>query len=455
MTNQSIQIRRKSPLAVVLLAAGKGTRMQSDRPKAMHRLGGQPMIRQLLGSVETLSPDRIVVVIGPDMDDVADTVAPYVSVVQTERLGTGHAVLQARSVLKDFRGDVLVLFADTPLIMADTISGLINARIQGEGFNIAVLGFCLENPIGYGRLITDETGDLLGIIEEQDATEEQRGIKLCNSGAMVFEGNILFDLLEKISKDNAKGEYYLTDVISCARDEGKRCAVFEGSEEELHGVNSRADLARAESILQTRLRLRALSNGVTLQDPSTTWMSVDTRFGKDVTVGPNVFLGPGVDIGDRVEIRAFSHLEGVVVKADAMIGPFARLRPNAVVGERVRIGNFVEVKESEIESGAKINHLAYIGDARVGEGANIGAGTITCNYDGLSKHRTDIGANAFIGSNSALVAPVSIGDRAMVGAGSTITDDIEADALAVTRADQKTVKGGSARWRKRHSPGDD
>ncbi len=426
--------------------------MKSDRPKAMHCLAGQPMVKLILSTIETLSPDQIVVVVGPDMEDVSTEVAPHPSVIQTERLGTGHAVSQAQKHLQDFKGNVLVLFSDTPLITADTLNGLLNICLKDEEYGLAVLGFCPKDPSGYGRLVTDHNGELIGIIEDHEASEEQRAIELCNSGAMLVKSDILFNLLNRLGPNNSKGEYYLTDIVSLARHDGLKCGVFESGADELHGVNSRADLARAESIIQDRLRNKALSNGVTLHDPSTTWMSVDTRIGKDVSIGPNVFIGTGVQIGDRVEIKAFSHLEGVTIGSDASIGPFARLRPDALVGPGVHIGNFVEVKAATIGPGAKINHLSYIGDAEIGAGTNIGAGTITCNYDGISKHKTSIGADAFIGSNSSLVAPVSVGDHAMVGAGSTITGDVEDDALAVTRADQKNLKGGALRWRKRRSP---
>lgn len=451
MEDNWTQREASSPFAVVLLAAGKGTRMNSSLPKVMHSLGGQPMVSHILRTVETLSPDRIVVVIGSEMEDVAAAVAPHVTVVQTEQLGTGHAVIQARSALNDFKGDIVVLFADTPLITADTILALLSARANENSTSVAVLGFRLEDPTGYGRLFCDVNGKLEKIIEDQDATESEREITLCNSGAMVFESGVLFGLLDNIGNDNAKGEYYLTDVVAHVRANGGKCSVLEADVRELQGINSRSDLAQAEAIMQTRLRERALAGGVTLLDPSTTWMCVDTRLGRDVVVGPNVFFGPGVVIGDAVEIRAFCHLEGVCVAAGATIGPFARLRRGARVGEGARIGNFVEIKSADVEPGAKVNHLAYIGDARVGKDANIGAGTITCNYDGFSKHHTDIGSGAFIGSNAALVAPVSIGDRAIVGAGSVVTEDVEDDALVVARADQKTLRGGAPRWRKRHS----
>ena len=453
MTDKKVHRPPAGPFAVILLAAGKGTRMKSDFPKVMHPIAGQPMICHVLRTIETLSPARIVVVLGPEMEPVANLVAPHKTVIQSERLGTGHAVLQARSALSDFRGDILVLCADAPLIMADTVRELLFARFDGDSCSVAVLGFELENPAGYGRLRRGADGSLEEIVEDLEATESEHQIKLCNSGVMAFDGGALFQLLDKVGKNNSKGEYYLTDVISCARSNGKNCIVVEATADELHGINNRSDLGRAEFIMQQRLRSRALSNGVTLQDPSTTWMSVDTRIGQDVTIEPHVFFGPGVIIGDRVLIRAFSHFEGVQIDSGAVVGPFARLRPGAVIGEGARVGNFVEIKSASVEAGVKINHLSYIGDSRVGEDANIGAGTITCNYDGFVKHQTNIGAGAFIGSNTALVAPVSIGDRAVVGAGSVVTEDVEDDALVVGRADQKTLKGAAKRWRSRRSEG--
>ena len=425
--------------------------MKSGLPKVMHPIAGQPMIGHVLGTIEALSPARIVVVLGPEMEQVAKLVTPHQTVIQSERLGTAHAVLQARSVLSDFKGDIVVLCADAPLIMADTVTKLLFARSEADSCSIAVLGFKLENPMGYGRLRCAADGSLEEIVEDSEATESERQIKLCNSGVMAFDGGALFELLDNVGKNNSKGEYYLTDVISCARANGKSCIVLEAPADELHGINSRSDLGRAELIMQERLRSRAFSSGVTLQDPASTWMCADTRFGHDVTIEPNVFMGPGVIIGDRVLIRAFSHLEGVQIEAGAVIGPFARLRPGAVIGEGAKVGNFVEIKSATLEAGVKINHLSYIADSHVGEGANVGAGTITCNYDGFIKHHTDIGAGAFIGSNTALVAPVSIGDRAIVGAGSVVTEDVEDDALAVGRADQKTIKGAAKRWRSRRS----
>lgn len=426
----------KKKTAVVILAAGLGTRMRSARPKVMHPLAGRPMIAHLMETVDSLTPDRVVAVIGDDMDAVADAVQPHGTVLQGERLGTAHAVLAARDAIGDFDGDVLVLYGDTPLIAPETLRMMLATR-HGDGDPaVVVLGFCPDDPGAYGRLIQDADGHLARIAEAKDATPDELDVDLCNSGVMAFDGAVMFDLLDRIGNDNAKGEFYLTDAIELARGMGRACAVVEGDEMELLGVNSRGELAVAESLVQTDLRAQALAGGATLTDPTTVYFSFDTKLGQDVLVGPNVVFGPGVIIGDDVEIKAFCHIEGATVDRGVTVGPFARLRPGADVREDARIGNFVEVKNATIEPGAKVSHLSYIGDARVGAGANIGAGTITCNYDGFFKSFTDIGAGAFIGSNSALVAPVKIGDGAVVGAGSTIAHDVEPDALSLTRADQ-------------------
>jgi len=439
----------EAALAVVVLAAGQGTRMQSALPKVMHPLAGRPMICQVLETAAALSAERTVVVVGPDMSALADLVAPNPSAVQAERRGTGHAVLQARDALAGFSGDVLVLYGDTPLLTVDTLTGVLAAR-RGEGDpGVVVLGFRPDDPGAYGRLIVSEDGSLERIVEARDADSETLALDLCNSGVMAVDGAILFDLLDQLGNDNAKGEYYLTDLVGLARNAGRTAAVVEAPASELVGVNSRADLAAAEAAMQARLRDAAMAAGATLTDPATVWFSHDTRLGRDVTVGPNVVFGPGVTVGNDVTVLPFSHLEGVTVAPGARVGPYARLRPGTVVGEGARIGNFVEVKAAVIDAGAKINHLSYIGDAHVGAGANVGAGTITCNYDGFTKSLTDIGAGAFIGSNSALVAPVKVGDGAFVGAGSTITRDVEADAIAVTRAEQKAVPEGAKRYRAR------
>ena len=439
-------------LAAVVLAAGKGTRMHSDRPKVLHRVANRPMVLHVTAALAGLDPARIVVVVGQDMDAVAAAVAPHPTVVQDEPLGTGHAVLVARDALADFARpgkDVVVVFGDTPLITADSLQKMLAARRSDETPALVLLGFRPQDPSGYGRILRDESGRPIAIVEHKDATEAQREIKLCNGGMMLADGGVLFGLLQEVGNDNAKGEYYLTDLAALAHAQGLPAAVVEVSEEEVMGVNSRAELAAAEAVMQARLRGRAMAAGVTLVDPATVWLSADTRFGRDVTVYPNVFLGPGVAVGDGAEIRSFSHLEQAEVGPGALVGPFARLRPGAKLGAEVHVGNFVEIKNATLEAGAKANHLAYIGDASVGAKSNVGAGVITCNYDGFAKHRTEIGAGTFIGTNASLVAPVSIGDGAFVGAGSTITDDVPADAFAVARGGQETREGGGARYRDR------
>ncbi len=431
--------------AAVVLAAGAGTRMRSDRPKVLHALAGRPMVHYVLEALARVGPERTVVVIGPEMREVEAAVAPAPCVVQAEPLGTGHAVLAAREALERSKGDILVLFADTPLIVPQTLERVLAARREPPGPSVVVLGMRLSDPGGYGRLITGPDGTLEAIVEAGDASADELEVNLCNSGVMAVDGEVLFELLERLTTDNAKGEYYLTDIVRHARARGLACAAVEGAAHELIGVNSRADLAVAEALMQERLRAAAMAHGATLADPTTVYFSFDTALGRDVVIGPNVVFGPGVSVGDGVEIRAFSHIEGARIAPGAKIGPFARLRPGAEIGPDARVGNFVEVKNAQLEAGAKVNHLSYIGDARVGEGANIGAGTITCNYDGFTKAHTDIGAGAFVGSNTALVAPVTVGARAVVGAGSVITRDVEDDALAVARAEQSNREGGAAR----------
>jgi len=437
----------KANIAAVILAAGKGTRMKSNRPKVLHRIAGQPMVRHLLATVERLSPARIAVVIGPDMDDVASAVAPHPAVIQHEQLGTGHAALAALDTLRGFTGNVLVLFADSPLITQESLERLLAARRAPPHPAVVELGFRPADPAEYGRLVTKADGSLERIVEFRDANAEERAIALCNSGVMAFDGARIAGLLGRIGNSNAKGEFYLTDAIALARAEGLACAYVEASAEELLGINSRAELAVAEAVVQRKLRARAMENGASMTAPETVWLSHDTQLGRDVSIGPNVVFGPGVVVADGVEIRAFCHIEGARIASGAVIGPFARLRPGAEIGGDAHIGNFVEVKNAKIGEGAKANHLTYLGDARVGAGANVGAGTITCNYDGFSKYETDIGAGAFIGSNSALVAPVKIGHGAIVGAGSVITRDVAPDALALERARQGEVPNWAAEFR--------
>jgi bifunctional UDP-N-acetylglucosamine pyrophosphorylase/glucosamine-1-phosphate N-acetyltransferase len=438
-----------SKLAVILLAAGQGTRMKSNLPKVMHAIAGRPMILHLMDTVSGLSPDRMVVVVGPDMESLSQAVAPTPTVIQADRLGTGHAVAQAKAALGDFDGDVLVLYGDTPLITRATLERLLAERRCARDPAVVVLGFKPDDPGHYGRLVVGAEG-LKAIIEYKDATPDQRDIRLCNSGVLALDGKRLWSLIDRIDNKNAKGEYYLTDVVALARAAGANCSHVEGDPAELLGVNSRAEQAVAEAVVQANLRAQAMDGGATLIDPATVWLSWDTRLGKDVVVWPHVVFGPGVTIGDGVEIKGFCHFEGCVVEDGAILGPFARLRPGAEIGQSAHIGNFVEVKKAKVETGAKVNHLTYIGDARVGAGANVGAGTITCNYDGFNKSFTDIGKGAFIGSNTALVAPVKIGDGAVVGAGSVITKEVGAGALAVARGSQMELPGWADRFRKQH-----
>lgn len=436
--------------ATIVLAAGLGTRMKSALPKVLHPLAGRPMIQHLLGTLSDTGIDRVIVVTSDGADDVATAVAPNPTVVQKEQLGTGHAALQAADKLAGFDGDVLIMFGADPLITSETINALLARRRDGAA--IAVLGFRPDDPSLYGRLIIGADGDLEGIIEARDATPEQLAGDLCNSGIMAVDGTCLFDLLGRVGNDNAKSEYYLTDIVSLARADGQRCVIMEADDPSgLIGVDSRADLAQAEAVIQARLRASAMDAGATLIGQETVFLSFDTVLGKDVTIGPNVVFAPGVTVGDNVTIRPFCHLEGATIADGAIVGPFARLRPGADIGTDVSVGNFVEIKNAQLESGAKVNHLTYVGDARVGAGANIGAGTITCNYDGFGKHRTDIGTGAFIGSNTALVAPVRIGDGAIVGAGSTIAKDVAANSLAVTRASQRQIDGWAETFRDKKS----
>ncbi|CAK0746569.1 UDP-N-acetylglucosamine pyrophosphorylase / Glucosamine-1-phosphate N-acetyltransferase [uncultured Gammaproteobacteria bacterium] len=435
-------------LACVILAAGKGTRMKSDLPKVLHKIAGRSMIGHVLAATAALDPDHILIVTGPNMDAVSAAVTPYPTVIQVNQLGTGDAVRAAAETLRGFNGDVLVLYGDTPLITEATLRRMIEARRAARDPAVVVLGMRPADPGAYGRVIVGTDGGVERIVEFLDATPEQRAVGLCNGGLMAFDGARLFGLLDRVRNDNAKGEFYLTDVVALARADGAMVGVVEAPAEELSGVNSRVELAEVEKLIQTRLRRAAMLNGATLTDPDTTYFTFDTKLGRDVVVGPQVVFGPGVTIADRVEIRAFCHLEQTTVETGAQIGPYARLRPGAAIGPDAHIGNFVEIKNATVAAGAKVNHLTYIGDATIGAKANIGAGTITCNYDGTFKHHTEIGAGAFIGSNTALVAPVSVGAGAIVGAGSVITIDVAPDALAVARGRQQSFDGWAERFRK-------
>jgi len=418
--------------AAILLAAGLGTRMRSTRPKVMHPIAGRPMIRHLLAAVEARFA-RAVVVVGPDMTELEAAVAPHEVAVQRERLGTGHAALQAAPLLGGHPGDVAVLYGDNPLVSEATLGRLLAAR---AGADLVLLAMRPADPGRYGRVVTDGTGLVERVVEWADATDAERAIGLCNAGVVCAAAADLFRWLGAVGNANAKGEYYLTDVVALARAEGRRVAAVEAPEAELRGINSKVELAAAEAELQARLRRAAMEAGTTMIAPETVFLSHDTRLGADAVIEPHVVFGPGVTVEEGATIRAFSHLEGATVRRGAIIGPYARLRPGTEVGARAHVGNFVELKATTLGEGAKANHLAYLGDAGIGAGANIGAGTITCNYDGVNKHRTEIGEGAFIGSDTALVAPVKVGARALVGAGSVITANVPDDALAIARGRQ-------------------
>jgi bifunctional UDP-N-acetylglucosamine pyrophosphorylase / glucosamine-1-phosphate N-acetyltransferase len=441
------------PSLAIILAAGQGTRMKSARPKVMHEVAQRPMAGHVLAAAQEAGITSTAIVIAPHMQNVAGLLAKASpqsrTYIQAEQLGTAHAVLSARPALQDFAGDVLVLYGDTPLITPETLTRLRQCLTNGAA--VAVLGFEARDPSGYGRLILDASGRLTAIREEKDATPAERAITLCNSGVIGFRGEIMLSLLGRIGNSNAKGEYYLTDAIALASADGLATRVIVCPEEEVEGVNDRAQLAAREAAMQARLRRKALDGGATLIAPDSVTLAYDTQIGKDVLIEPNVFFGPGVTVGDGCHIKAFCHLEGAQLGEGCEIGPFARLRPGTRLARKVRAGNFVELKNAVVDDGAKVNHLTYIGDAHVGAGANIGAGTITCNYDGFDKHHTEIGARAFIGSNSSLIAPVTIGGGAYVGSGSVITSDVAPDALAVARPPQVEKAEWAAKMRARRT----
>jgi bifunctional UDP-N-acetylglucosamine pyrophosphorylase/glucosamine-1-phosphate N-acetyltransferase len=436
-------------IAVIILAAGKGTRMKSDLHKVLHPIAGRPMLHHLVASAATLHPARTVVVTGAGREQVERAVAPLgiATALQAEQLGTGHAVAQARDTLAGFEGDVLILYGDVPLVTAATMQRMID-RLHGDDAPAAVvLGFRPADPGAYGRVIADDAGRIDRMVEYKDASDAERAETLCNSGLMAVHSRDLFALLARVGNDNAAGEYYLPDIVMLAATDGRASAVIETGEGEVAGVNSRGELAAVEAAWQATRRATAMADGATLIAPDTVWFAHDTLLGRDVTIEPNVVFGPGVRVADGAVIHAFSHVEGAVIGEKADVGPFARLRPGADLGAGSRVGNFVEVKKATIGVGAKVNHLSYIGDAEIGARANIGAGTITCNYDGYFKYRTVVGEDAFIGSNSALVAPVSVGTGAIVAAGSVLTRDVDADALALVRPPQVDKPGWAARFR--------
>jgi len=441
------------PLLAIILAAGQGTRMKSRIPKVLHAVAGRAMVGHVLDAARAAGADEVAVVVGVGGDEVREAIAaehPDARIfVQAEQLGTAHAVDAARAAFTNFDGDVLILYGDTPLIRPKTLQAL--RATLNEGADLAVLGFDAADPAGYGRLLRDSEGALFGIREEKDASADERVIRECNSGVMAFRAEVLREVLPRIGNENAKGEYYLTDAVAAAYGRDHTIAVTMGEEADVLGVNDRVQLADAEAQMQARLREAAMAGGATLIDPASVTLSHDTVLGEDVVIEPHVIFGPGVQVGAGARINGFSHIEGARVGPGAVVGPFARLRPGADLGEKVKIGNFVEVKKANLADGAKVNHLSYIGDARVGAGANIGAGTITCNYDGHAKHVTEIGAGAFIGSNTALVAPVKIGERAYIGSGSVITRHVPDGALGLSRAPQEEREGWADRMAARRN----
>ena len=435
----------------IVLAAGEGVRMRSRRPKVLHELAGRSMLAYTLSAVCAGATGDVAVVVASDGDGVAaealKAAAQAKIAVQRERRGTADAVLAARAEIERGYDDILVIYGDAPLIEASTLAAM-RAELA-SGADVVALGFEATNPAGYGRLI-ERDGRLIAIREEKDASAEERASRLCNAGPIAFKGAEALNLLAAVKCDNAQREYYLTDIVEIASARGLAARVLIAKEKEVMGVNDRAQLAAAEAAMQDRLRRRAMTGGATLTAPETVFLSFDARIGRDVLIEPHVVIAPGCVIEDGATVRSFSYLEDARIAGGAIVGPFARLRPGADIGANARIGNFVEIKQSAVEEGAKINHLTYIGDARVGAKANIGAGTITCNYDGFDKHFTDIGAGAFVGSNSALVAPVTIGDGAYIGSGSVITKPVEADALAVARERQQTKLGWAKAFRAKH-----
>ena len=435
------------PVAVVVLAAGKGTRMKSELHKVLHPIAGRPMIEHLLASAAELKPERQVVVVGSGRDQLESQLGDRaVIAVQEPQLGTGHAVQQAKAALEGFAGDVLILYGDVPFVTAETMRAMLDRLRRDDNPPAVVLGFEPADTLQYGRVIASN-GQISAMVEYKDATPEQRECPVCNSGLMAVRSSELFSLLARVGNNNAQSEYYLPDIVNIAIADGRTCAVvITAHPDEVAGINSRAELAEAESRWQQRRRRRAMDDGASLMAPETVWFAWDTKLGRDVTIEPNVVFGPGVSVADGVTIRAFCHIEGASLATGVEVGPYARLRPGAVLEENAKIGNFVEMKKATLGKGAKANHLTYLGDAEVGAGANIGAGTITCNYDGYFKHRTIIGERAFIGSNSALIAPVQIGADAIVAAGSAVSRDVADGELRMVRAEQLVKPGWADRF---------
>ncbi|OHD04903.1 MAG: UDP-N-acetylglucosamine diphosphorylase/glucosamine-1-phosphate N-acetyltransferase [Sphingopyxis sp. RIFCSPHIGHO2_12_FULL_65_19] len=443
--------RMSNPIAAIILAAGKGTRMKSDLHKVLHPIAGRPMLLHLMASVDELRPAQKVVVVGDKADQLEAALAGSAELaVQDPQLGTGHAVQQAEGALAGFAaeneaGDVLILYGDVPFVPAATMQAMVDRLNAPDAPAVVVLAFEPADALQYGRVIVE--GDrVVKMVEHKDATDAERAVRLCNSGLMAAKARDLFGLLARVTDDNAAKEFYLVDIVNIANADGRRCAVVTTDPDDVAGINSRAELARAEAQWQVFRREEAMAGGVSLRAPDTVWFSWDTELGRDVTIEPNVFFGPGVKVADGVTIRANSHIEGAVIGAGCEVGPFARLRPGTILGEKAKIGNFVETKKAVLGQGAKANHLTYLGDVSVGAGANIGAGTITCNYDGYFKYRTEIGENAFIGSNSALVAPVKIGRDAIVAAGSAVTRDVADGELRLVRGEQLVKPGWADRF---------
>lgn len=437
--------------AVVILAAGQGTRMRSDTHKVLHPIANRSMLQHLLDRVDALGAEKRVVVVGKGREQVEAEIAgrDVTIAVQAEQKGTGHAVQQAAEALAGYDGPVIVLYGDTPFVEVATLRRMLDRLDAEDAPGVVVMASSPADPLKYGRIILGKGDKIAKMVEYKDATDEERAVRLCNSGMMAVGSSDLFRWLSQVGNDNAAGEYYLPDIVAVAAADGRSAVVIEGDPYEAAGVNSRAELAHLELEWQRRRREQALEDGATLIDPESVWFAFDTRLGRDVTVEPHVVFGPGVEIADGATIHAFSHIEGASIGAKASIGPFARIRPGTRLAAKTKVGNFVELKKADVAEGAKVNHLTYVGDASVGPRANVGAGTITCNYDGFGKYRTEIGADAFIGSNSALVAPVSIGEGAIVGAGSVITKDVEAGSLALERSEQRGIAGWARRFRDR------
>ncbi|MCW5645977.1 MAG: bifunctional UDP-N-acetylglucosamine diphosphorylase/glucosamine-1-phosphate N-acetyltransferase GlmU [Sphingopyxis sp.] len=434
------------PIAAIVLAAGKGTRMKSDLHKVLHPIAGRPMLLHLMASIDALSPAKKVVVVGDKADQLEAALGGTADLaVQDPQLGTGHAVQQAEAALAGFDGDVLILYGDVPFVPAATMQAMIDRLGAADAPAVVVLAFEPADPLQYGRVITD--GDrVVKMVEHKDATDAERAVRLCNSGLMAAKARDLFALLARVTDNNAAKEFYLVDIVNIANADGRSCAVVKTDADDVAGINSRAELAAAEAQWQAFKRDEAMAGGASLRAPDTVWFSWDTELGRDVTIEPNVFFGPGVKVADNVTIRANSHIEGATIGSGCEVGPFARLRPGTVLGEKAKIGNFVETKKAVLGKGAKANHLTYLGDVTVGAGANIGAGTITCNYDGYFKYQTVIGENAFIGSNSALIAPVTIGRDAIVAAGSAVSRDVAPGDLRMVRAEQLVKPGWADRF---------